>query len=319
MPHTCRPSYCIYCVALPLCSHLIHYASLPIPSSHKTVNHENQAPALCSAFSADGNTVFTGGADKAVRMWQLGQQPANGVPQQIGAHDAPVRNVGYLPTSNMIVSGGWDKKLKFWDGRSPNAAMTLELPERCYALDVRGNLMVVATAGRHIIAYDVSGTPREHSRKESPLKFQSRCIAAFPDMTGFAVGSIEGRVGIHYLQKVPGKDSFAFKCHRQQQDVYSVNAIAFHPYGTFATVGGDGVVNFWDKDNKQRLKGFPAINREIPCAAFNAQGNMFAYASSYDWSKGSQFGGPNAPNEIFLHYVAEDEIKPKGKKTGSRR
>jgi len=286
-----------------------------------TVNHEGQAPALCSAFSADGNTVFTGGADKAVRMWQLGQQPANGVPQQIGAHDAPVRSVGYLPTTNMIVSGGWDSKLKFWDGRSPTVAMTLDLPERCYALDVRQNVLVVATAGRQIVSYDVTGTPREVDRKESPLKYQSRCIAAFPDMTGFAVGSIEGRVGIHYFQKnvPPGKESFAFKCHRQQQDVYSVNDICFHPYGTFATVGGDGVVNFWDKDNKQRLKGFPAINRTIPCAAFNAQGNMFAYASSYDWSKGSQFGSPNSQNEIFLHYVAEDEIKPKGKKTGSRR
>ena len=297
-------------------------SSIPLISLYDTqyaVNHEGQSPALCSAFAADGNTVFTGGADKAVRMWQLGQQPPNGIPQQIGVHDAPIRNVAFLPSSNMVVSGGWDKKLKFWDARQPNPTMQIDLPERCYALDVRGNLMVVATAGRHIISYNVQAQPTEHSRKESPLKFQSRCIAAFPDMTGFAVGSIEGRVGIHYLQKVAGKDSFAFKCHRQETNVFSVNQICFHPFGTFATVGGDGVVNFWDKDNKQRLKGFPSINRTIPCAAFNAQGNMFAYASSYDWSKGSSFYSQGQPNEIFLHYVAEDEIKPKGKKTGTRR
>ena len=174
-------------------------------------NHEGQAPALCSAFSVDGSTVFTGGADKAVRMWQLGQQPPNGVPQPIGTHDAPVKNVAFIPSSNLVVSGGWDKKLKFWDARSPNPAGVLDLPERCYSLDVRGNLMVVATAGRHILSYNVAAQPVLHGQKESPLKFQSRCIAAFPDMTGFAVGSIEGRVGIHYLSKVPGKDSFAFK------------------------------------------------------------------------------------------------------------
>ena len=127
------------------------------------------------------------------------------------------------------------------------------MPERVYDLDVRGNLMVVATAGRQIISYDVSGEPREYSRKESPLKYQSRCISCFTDTTGFAVGSIEGRVGIHYLQKVAGKESFAFKCHRVDNQVYSVNAICFHNiFGTFATVGSDGVVNFWDKDNKQR-------------------------------------------------------------------
>ena len=177
--------------------------------------------------------------------------------------------------------------------------------------------MVVATADRQIEAYDVSSQPRKHSSIKSPLKFQSRCISCFTDMTGFAVGSIEGRVGIHYLQKVPNKDSFAFKCHRQDTNAFPVNAISFHPFGTFATVGGDGVVNFWDKDNKQRLKGFQPIDRPISCANFNTQGNMFAYASSYDWSKGSSFYAPGSQNDIYIHYTPEDEVKPK-KKTGRK-
>jgi mRNA export factor len=67
-------------------------------------------------------------------------------------------------------------------------------------------------------------------------------------------------------------------------------------------------------DHKQRLKAFPAIQRTIPCAAFNAQGNLFAYASSYDWSQGSIVHSPGTPNEIYIHYTAEEEIKPKSKK-----
>jgi mRNA export factor len=212
------------------------------------VNHEQQSPVLGSCFSADGSTVFSVGADRAVRMWQLGQAPPNNIPQQIGVHDAPVKSVGFLSSSNLVVSGGWDSKLKFWDTRTPNPVGTLDMPERVYDLDVRGSLMVVATAGRHVLTYDVSGLPRENSRKESPLKYQSRCIACFPDCTGFAVGSIEGRVGVQYVQKVPNRDDFAFKCHRQDANVYSVNAIAFHnQFETFATAGSDGVVNFWDK------------------------------------------------------------------------
>jgi mRNA export factor len=269
---------------------------------------------LDTCFNADGSTVFSVGADKAVRMWQLGQAPPNNIPQQIGAHDAPIKSVGYLKSSSLVVSGGWDRKLKFWDMRQPNPVGVIEMPERVYDLDVRENLMVVATANRHIIAYNVAGQPVEHSRKESPLKFQSRCVSCFPDSTGFAVGSIEGRVGIHYRQKVAGKDSFAFKCHRQDQSVFSVNAIAFNnQFGTFATVGSDGVVNFWDKDNKQRLKGFNPIARPIPCAQFNAQGNLFAYGSSYDWSKGST--NVQQGNEIFIHCVVEEEVRPKGKKS----
>lgn len=280
------------------------------------VNHANSMPVLDTCFSGDGNVVFSGGGDKAVRMWQLGQTPPNNTPQQIGAHDAPVKAVGFLKSTNMVVSGGWDGKLKFWDARQPNPVGMLDMPERVYAMDVRDNLLVVATAGRHILAYDCSsGQPREVHRADSPLRFQSRCIACFTDSTGFAVGSIEGRVGIHYIQKVEGRDSFAFKCHRKESNAYSVNAIAFHnPYGTFTTVGSDGVVNFWDKDNKQRLKGFPEIQRPVTAAQFSARGNLFAYSSSYDWSKGSANLVPG--NEVFVHRVLEEEIvRQKGKKS----
>eukprot|EP00537_Pseudo-nitzschia_pungens_P006642 CAMPEP_0172367118 /NCGR_PEP_ID=MMETSP1060-20121228/19327_1 /TAXON_ID=37318 /ORGANISM="Pseudo-nitzschia pungens, Strain cf. cingulata" /LENGTH=355 /DNA_ID=CAMNT_0013091243 /DNA_START=256 /DNA_END=1323 /DNA_ORIENTATION=- len=280
------------------------------------VNHDAKMPVLDTCFSGDGSTVFSAGTDKAVRMWRLGETPPNNVAQQIGVHDQPVKSVGFLASSNLVVSGGWDNKLKFWDTRSPTPAGEFQLPERCYDLDVRGNLMVVATADRKLVVYDVSGQPREHSRVESPLKYQTRCVSCFPDQTGFAVGSLEGRVGIRYVQKVGNKDHFAFKCHRSGSDVYSVNCIAFqNTYGTFATVGADGVVTFWDKDNKQRLKAFNAIQQTIPCAAFNAQGNLFAYASSYDWSKGSGFYAPGStPNEIHIHYTPDDEIKPKAAK-----
>eukprot|EP00558_Chaetoceros_sp_UNC1202_P013695 CAMPEP_0197233566 /NCGR_PEP_ID=MMETSP1429-20130617/1591_1 /TAXON_ID=49237 /ORGANISM="Chaetoceros sp., Strain UNC1202" /LENGTH=176 /DNA_ID=CAMNT_0042691829 /DNA_START=453 /DNA_END=983 /DNA_ORIENTATION=- len=176
--------------------------------------------------------------------------------------------------------------------------------------------MAVATSGRHLLVYDVTSDPREHIRKESPLKFQSRCISCFPDMTGFAVGSIEGRVGIQYNSKTMNKDkSFAFKCHRQNNtDVYSVNAISFHPvYGTFSTVGADGVISFWDKEHKQKLKGFQPKGKPISCSDFSFQGNLFAYATSYDWSKGSSFYAQGTPNEICIHYTPDDEIKPKKK------
>jgi hypothetical protein len=48
------------------------------------------------------------------------------------------------------------------------------------------------------------------------------------------------------------------QCHRRSEGgrdvVYPVHAIAFHPaFGTFATGGGDGVINIWDGDNKKRL------------------------------------------------------------------
>jgi len=46
---------------------------------------------------------------------------------------------------------------------------------------------------------------------------------------GFGLGSVEGRVAIHYIQPQSTKDNFTFKCHRQNnsgtmnvQDIYAV-------------------------------------------------------------------------------------------------
>lgn len=65
-----------------------------------------------------------------------------------------------------------------------------------------------------------------------------------------------------------------------------MNAIAFHPvHGTLATVGSDGRFSFWDKDARTKLKTSEQLDQPITACCFNHNGNIFAYASSYDWSK----------------------------------
>jgi len=141
-------------------------------------------------------------------------------------------------------------------------------------------------------------------------RYQSRCIAAFPDQRGFCLGSIEGRVAVHHVNKADEQKNFAFKCHRENNlDIYSVNCIAFHPtFGTFATTGSDGTFNFWDKDSRQRLKAFTKGSLPIPVGRFSRDGAIFAYAASYDWSKGSEHYNPRT-NHLLLHSVPESEIK----------
>lgn len=65
-----------------------------------------------------------------------------------------------------------------------------------------------------------------------------------------------------------------------------MNAISFHPvHGTLATVGSDGRFSFWDKDARTKLKTSEQLDQPITACCFNHNGNIFAYASSYDWSK----------------------------------
>jgi mRNA export factor len=57
-----------------------------------------------------------------------------------------------------------------------------------------------------------------------------------------------------------------------------------------------------------------------PGGGFNRDGSIFAYAVSYDWSKGgADPAASNGQNNIFLHAVTETEVKPRpATNTGNR-
>eukprot|EP01118_Nematostelium_gracile_P002903 TRINITY_DN13345_c0_g1_i1.p1 TRINITY_DN13345_c0_g1~~TRINITY_DN13345_c0_g1_i1.p1 ORF type:complete len:334 (+),score=66.36 TRINITY_DN13345_c0_g1_i1:89-1090(+) len=273
----------------------------------------HDAPILCAAWSGDGSRVFTGGCDNKAKCWTLQSNTMT----QIAQHAAPIKCLSWVDEMNALVTGSWDKTIKYWDGRSQNPVLSNNLPERLYCMDVKYPLCVASTADRHVLIYDLRKPNVEFSKIESPLKYQSRVISCFPDKTGFALGSIEGRVAIHHVEEKDRSRNFAFKCHRENNEIYAVNVICFHPtFGTFATAGSDGTFNFWDKDSKQRLKPFPRCNAPISAGTFNMDGNIFAYSVSYDWSKGGEFYNPQQQkNYILLHAVTETEIKSrKGKK-----
>ncbi len=265
----------------------------------------HDAPILCAAWSNDGARVFTGSCDKTAKVWDLATSQAT----QVAAHDQPIKNIHWVAEMSCVVTSSWDKTVKYWDGKTSTPRATLQLPERALSCDIHYPLMVVATADRKVVVVNLTNPQTIYSTIQSPLKFQSRCVACFPDQQGFCLGSIEGRVAVHHVHERDASKNFAFKCHRDNQDIYAVNCIAFHPtFGTFATTGSDGTFNFWDKDSRQRLKAFVPPRPPIPCGAFNRDGTIFAYAVSYDWSKGSEHYNPRT-NHLLLHSTPEAEIK----------
>lgn len=66
--------------------------------------------ALCSTWKDDGTTVFTGGCDKQVKMWQLS---SGGQPVTVGMHDAAVKDLAWIPEINLLATGSWDKTLRY--------------------------------------------------------------------------------------------------------------------------------------------------------------------------------------------------------------
>uniref|UniRef100_A0A1B0AIA7 Uncharacterized protein n=1 Tax=Glossina pallidipes TaxID=7398 RepID=A0A1B0AIA7_GLOPL len=283
-----------------------------VPKSMKTMG----GPVLDVCWSDDGTKVFTA-SEKQANIWDL----ASDQQMQVAAHEAAVKTCHWIKSSNYtcLMTGSWDKTLKFWDARSPNPMLAINLPERCYCADVDYPMAVVGTAGRGLIIYSLESSPTEFKRQESPLKYQLRTISIFRDKkkapTGYALGSIGGCVGIQYVNPLNPKDNFTFQCHRSSgsagfQDIYAVNDIAFHPvHGTLVTVGSDGNFSFWDKDARTRLKFSKTMDQSITKCSFNANGQIFAYAVGYDWSKGHEYFNPTKKPQIFLRSCYED-LKP---------
>lgn len=51
---------------------------------------------------------------------------------------------------------------------------------------------------------------------------------------------------------------------------------------------------------------------------FNRTGSIFAYAISYDWSKGYQSNTRDQVTKVMLHAIAPDEAKPRPKGASKR-
>jgi cell cycle arrest protein BUB3 len=163
--------------------------------------------------------------------------------------------------------------------------------------------------------------------RESSLKYQTRTVKLFPDASGIAVSSIEGRVAIEYLPELevaPHPDSgggkkYAFKCHRQHDMVYPVNCVEFHnDYPcVFATGGADGTVVLWDGFAKRKLSALgPDYPSSISALAFHPHGTEIAVAASCTYEKGGGGGEndaelQNSKNEIYIRTLLPAEFQHK--------
>lgn len=126
---------------------------------------------------------------------------ASGQVVQVAAHEAPIKSVRYceINGAQMAVTGSWDKTIKYWDFRQQTPVGTVTCQERVYTMDVRENLLVVGTADRYINVINLADPTKFYKTIQSPLKWQTRVVSCFIDSAGFAIGSIEGRCAIQYV------------------------------------------------------------------------------------------------------------------------
>lgn len=169
----------------------------------------------------DGTKVISAGADKQAKVLDL----ASGQTVQVAAHDSPIKSVRYceINGAQMAVTGSWDKTIKYWDFRQQTPVGTLACQERVYTMDVRENLLVVGTADRYINVINLADPTKFYKTIQSPLKWQTRVVSCFIDSAGFAIGSIEGRCAIQY---VDDKDNaYVHEIHKSKEFLVYANSL----------------------------------------------------------------------------------------------
>lgn len=128
----------------------------------------------------------------------------SGQTTQIAAHDQPIRSVRIVDIAGQpgptLVTGSWDKTIKYWDLRSPNPIASVDCQERVYTMDAKNKLLVVGTADRYINVINLDQPTKFYKTIQSPLKWQTRVVSCFTDASGFGVGSIEGRCAMQYVE-----------------------------------------------------------------------------------------------------------------------
>jgi len=280
--------------------------SVTLYETQPKAQQKMNAPLLCCDWRPNGSQLAVGACDNSAYIWDV----QSNTQKQFAPHQASVKCIKFAD-QNIVITGSWDRTIKYWDlSKNPTQPVcTVNLPERVYCMDYFNGMLVVGCADKKIRVYDVRNPSNCHKEVTTTLKHQFRCISIFPDSTGFAVGSIEGRVMIHTYGN--SNKTFAYKCHRDDNNIYAVHAIGFHKQiGTFFTAGSDGAVLFWDKDHKQKLKTLQKCRMPIVAADFNNDCSAIAYGISYDWSKG-QAGHQSKGSQLYIHKVSPDEVKRK--------
>eukprot|EP00934_Nitzschia_sp_Nitz4_P004635 Nitzschia sp. Nitz4//scaffold18_size181773//165258//166597//NITZ4_001942-RA/size181773-snap-gene-0.283-mRNA-1//-1//CDS//3329540092//4625//frame0 len=283
---------------------------------------------LLSLAILSGETMVTGGLNGAVKLFDattsattlLGNHASTASSSETSSNACSCLGT-FAGNPNLVVSASWNKEMCLWDVRTPASPVsTLTLPGKAFSMNVNnasGPRVLVATAGRRNCLVDLRGDSKLEMAldRESSLKYQTRCVRFFPGGHGFALGSVEGRVGVEFLEELgvaTDMKRYAFKCHRVNETIYPVNCIAFHPRftSTFATGGCDGSVVLWDGENKKKLTAFPSLPTSISAIAFNNEGTQVAIASSYTFEDGDR---EHPQDEVFVRPILDSECMPKTK------
>ncbi|MCS6807777.1 MAG: caspase family protein, partial [Candidatus Kapabacteria bacterium] len=238
----------------------------------------NSPRVLCFAFSPDGSRLTTGGADRALRTYDVatGRDIAD-----LNGYRKVIKAVAFDKIGNHLATAHSDKdgnNIRLWD-----------LEKGTEPLDLKAPLIQVAslaytTDGKTLVA---GGTSLDNksialwnaengkllktiSTDDSPIQ----TVAISPDGSVIASGSIDSVISLWNV--AAGKLDKKLRGHKK-----SVYSVAFSPDGkVLASASSDKTIRLWDVATGKEMKVLVGHTELINSIAFSASGKQLISGSA---------------------------------------
>ena len=234
------------------------------------------------AFSPDGQTVATGGADGNVRLWDAATEQEIGLPMSSDAQ--PVAAVAFSPDGTLVAAGSADGNVQLWNTASQQEAGSALAagPAGADALAFSPDGKLLATGGQDGTArlWEVTtasqvGTTMETGSAVSALRFGA---------AGTTLAAAEGD-GATELWDVATQTQTGAPLTVQGSS--GVSALAFGPGASILATGtGSGSIQLWNADGFHQLSAPLAVGPVSPAAghapaAFSADAGRLATSDGH--------------------------------------
>lgn len=233
----------------------------------------------CLAFSADGQTLVSGGADSTIKIWHVGALDLIDI---LHKHNGMVRCVAFTPDGRMIATGGDDRKIFFWDLMQRQVAIALSLDDTAaHSLILsRDGQILVTGSYRKIKVWQTSqftkGKTLQDTQPLYTLKGHShivRSLALSRDGQLLVSGCWDQTIKLWHL--ATGKLIRTLKGH--QDKIY---AIALSPDEQIIASGSaDKSIKLWHVETGELLGTFSGHSNTVTSLAFTDSGEILVSGS----------------------------------------
>jgi WD40 repeat protein/serine/threonine protein kinase len=238
--------------------------------------HANQGRrVLCVAYSPDGQTLASGGADGSIGLWSITDRSAIRL-QTLRGHTQYIRALAYSQDGTRLASGSVDRTVRLWDAHSGDALTTINPRNagiRWVAFSADGSQLM--TGGRRSLDW-WSVRTGQHDRSLAVHNLVSAQIGALNDHSLLAIGETGGHTNwVRMWESKPNRCLTTAQAHAGRCSALQASPDGLH----VATGGQDGRVLLWDAVSRSIVLELDAHEREIGAVRFSPCGRWLASAS----------------------------------------